>query len=161
MERTPPDRRTWLIIVFAMFIAPLIYGSVGSWIPASGSMLPAAELERLQPLFMAGALAGPFLGMVVAHFGLRMRSAAPDSSGAAATLPAPEQFQRSSVVALALAESSSVIGFLQFFLGPFTWRDFVPFGLTTVLAILIGVLPAGLRYWNAYEASTATTGTAR
>ena len=118
--------------------------------PATGLGTPEPWMRFAFP--GAGALA---LLLSIAWTRSRVPDGAPRDGGA---LPAPAEFSTASIVGMAMAEASAVLGFTWCVLSGNGWREYLPFGLGTLLVLTLICVPRGLAYWTAWESSVASRG---
>ena len=151
MSTPPPaQRQSWTMVAFSMAMATVIYGFVifsfhgGRW-----ESPDAQEPPRL--LFWAGAA----VALIASVTWTQLRLRAPIRNATEAVPPGelmePTTFQVLSMVSLALAEAACILGFVQAFLYRTPVRDYVPFGLASLVVIVADTIPVGLRYWRERE----------
>lgn len=140
-----PRRESWLVILFAMTAAPVVYyfvaGAVAEGIPDS------PVYAMLLPAFGMLAAVELALGAFVLSRAPRAGSGGLPALLAGAELATPQAFQTASVIGMALAEACAILGFVLVFVGGPVYM-YVPFGAASVAVMLAVGLPAGLGYWR-------------
>ena len=146
--QTAPPRQTWLIILGALAVSVLIYGLLAYFIQSSPSPRAInANLPTLRVVFTALALASLLAGIGWLHFATQGKMG--DSN---APILTPGEFQTQSIIAMALTEGCTILGLTLFFLGN-TLAQFAPYIAASLLVYGGYILPKGLRYWAAWDAS--------
>ena len=135
-------------LMLAMVWYPVVLFMVRE--PASGLGVPASWMRLAFPL--AGALA---LLLSIGWTRSRVPDGQPREDG---TLPTPAEFSQASIVGMAMAEASAVLGFIWCLWSGNGWREYLPFGLGSLLALALVSLPRGLAYWSAWESRGAARG---
>lgn len=154
-EPSVAARRTgWFIVLGSLCASCVLYRVVLQFLalPADSA---SARLEFVRPLFYALA------GFVLTASILWTRWKLPndgdqmmDDSGATVALP-PERFFAQSVVAMALAELSAVLGVALVLVTRAPANESVGFAAGGFLVLVLVILPRGLKYWAAAEARAA------
>lgn len=141
------NRAQWTVVFFSIVAAVPMYGVV-IWIILTGPSArpePPSVLRVLFPLLAASLLIASSAWMVI-----RSRPWMERALGGSSPLPPPAEFQLGAILAVALAESSAVLGFALFLLGG-PPGDFVGYAAGT-LAVMLGVIgPRANAYWAARE----------
>ena len=143
-----PLRQTWLIIFGALAFSILIYGLLAFLIENGATpRVVSAGLPALRILVTALALAALLASIGWLHFATAGKMG--DSN---APILTPAEFQTQSIIAMALTETCTILGLFLFFLGN-TLAQFAPYMAASLLVYLGYILPKGLRYWAAWDAS--------
>jgi F0F1-type ATP synthase membrane subunit c/vacuolar-type H+-ATPase subunit K len=133
----------WLVVVLAMTSSIPVYALVAFLVSQGIETTPSELATVLRPVLYLAA------GTLVAVSLFVMPRVAGGATNDA--LPSPESFRKRSFLALALAESSAVLGLVLFFVGR-SWPDFLVLAGIGALSILLNVLPQGLRHFATPEA---------
>jgi len=155
-ESRPPEdpiawqtrRLTWFVIFGGMATSVILYrvvlGLLGPQPSPSGASTLRTALYAAAALTLLGSIAWT-----------RSRLEPPAESGMPSPTPAPQppmpQFMTASIVAMALAEASSVLGFVLVCSGAGAAAEYLAFGAGTFLVLALVILPRGLKYWGAFS----------
>lgn len=156
--QTVPTRRTWLIIASALAVTPLCYGLVITMLPGTTPIPPIFYNPVPRPFFWLVAGAAVVASIAWTHVRLRVPMDAATDTPSRAQLLAPAEFQRRSIVSLALAEVACIVGLVEAMLyKTVMYRtpalvEFLPFAGATMLVVALDVVPLGLKYWSAWAA---------
>ena len=142
---TGPRRESWLVLLFAMTAAPVVYYGVAGAV--AGGMADSPVYAALLPVFSVLALAELALGAFVLSRAPRAGSGGLPALLAGAELATPQAFQTASVIGMALTEACAILGFVLVLVGGPLYM-YVPFGAASVAMMLAVGLPAGLGYWR-------------
>ena len=141
-------RRTWFVIFGGMATSVVLYrvllAAVGSGpVPPTASVLRAAFYVAAASSLLAS----------IAWTRSRLEPPAGDPGEPPPREPQPPipQFMTASVVAMALAEGSSVLGFVLVCCGAGSPAEYLAFGAGTFLVLALVILPRGLRYWSGFS----------
>ena len=141
-------KQTWLIIFGSLAFSVLIYGLLAFLIQNSQSpRVVSPNLPTLRIVVTGLALASLLAAMAWLHLATAGKMGDSD-----APILTPGEFQTQSIIAMALTEACTLMGFLLFFLGN-TLQEFAPSIVASLLVYLGYILPKGLRYWAAWEDS--------
>ncbi|MBU1700326.1 MAG: hypothetical protein KJ970_16025 [Candidatus Eisenbacteria bacterium] len=144
-KKTNPEKRNWIVIVFAFANALLIYGVICYIVTMNR---PAVVQTSLLSDFRVGGYGLSAL-MLVAGFWIFPRSTA-------GTIVLRETFMTKSIISLAFCDAVGIIGLVLVILG-LPPVEYLPFGVLGLLSILFFVLPRGLRYWRQFEGGESGT----
>ena len=157
---TPPqvDRQKWLVVAGALAFASVTYGIVLEVVSRS----PVPEVPNAGDLGLV-AMVGATICAAGSVLWTRLKvrrpvEAAAQGSVEGAMLPDPAAFQRASLVGMALAEAVAIFGFTYCIAGHLGAARFLPFGVPALLLIVLDGIPAGLAYWNAWDARAGSGG---
>lgn len=154
-EGRPPDhptpwqtrRMVWFVIFGGMATSVILYRVVLGLLGPQPAPPDASTLRTV--FYVAAALT--LLGSIA---WTRRRLEPPaDTESMPSSSPQPPipQFMTASVVAMALAEAASVLGFVLVCSGAGAAAEYLAFGAGTFLVLALVILPRGLRYWGAWE----------
>ena len=148
----PPNRTSWLIIVGALTVAPVMYVVVANLISAGARPVASPDHDTLRRVF------APLAGLMLVGSRVWLARRAGDDrdarTGEAVPLP-PAQYQLQSIIAAALAESCAIYGFILFMLGG-SIRQLMVFAAGSLITMALVVIPHGLAYWSRREAYERT-----
>lgn len=133
-------KQQWLALVGAMALSIAMYGVVVFFVAGP-------RTEPVDPgTFATVRLVLYALGLLAVGAGLFLCPRPP--SGPSDALVDPARFRARSFLAVCVIESGAVLGLVLAFLTRRTF-DFVVLGGAALAAILLHVIPTGLRYWDA------------
>jgi F0F1-type ATP synthase membrane subunit c/vacuolar-type H+-ATPase subunit K len=145
----PTNRRTWLIILFAMVMTIPIYGVLCYFMMQGKTWPPKTPPNFATVRLMVSIMAVAELAAAVAFLQLKTWGRLGEERN---QLMSPQEFQTNSIISMALAEACTIMGLFLFFSGN-PIENFAYYALGT-LAVHIGfILPKGLKYWAAWEAA--------
>lgn len=155
-DSAPTTRMGWWVIVGGHVGSIFVYAIVLHIVSIAGGPAAAPIGQGLR--FALVALAG--LTAVAAVVWSRARLRLPPTLGAGGTgaLPEAGRFQLATIVALSLANTSAILGFLPALLTRGAWRDYLPFGLLALAVDVLEIAPRGLTYWAAVENHRSESG---
>jgi hypothetical protein len=158
MTDAPPVavRRTGWFLVLGSLCASCVLTRVVLAFAALPADAGADRMAFVRPLFYA--LAGFALTASVLWSRWKLPDDGDetmDESGATAPL-APERFFTMSLVAMALAELSAVLGFVLVLVTRAPANESVGFAAGGFLVLVLVILPRGLKYWPAAAARAAS-----
>ncbi len=135
-----PEKARWLVLVAGLTASIPLYAVV-VLVLASSAELPAAPAPA--------ALRYGFYG---AAFGLALvaLAIAPRAGTDPATALSFDAFFRRTLVSLAVAETSAILGLVLFFLGR-NLADFLVLSGLALAVSLVGIVPRGLRWFRQRE----------
>jgi hypothetical protein len=145
-------RNVWLVIAASMAAAPCFYGVVIQTILAVGAIPEPPDLPLSRTFFWIAAAALLVGSLLWTQLRVRAPIDQATSTVPPAPLFAPPEFQVRVIISLALAEAVSIVGFLQAILFRAPLREYLPFGVATVLVVVLDIIPIGLKYWSSREA---------
>jgi hypothetical protein len=139
-------RLTWFTVFGGMAASVIFYRIVMALIPpqtlaANGSTIRIA-FYILAPLSL-------ILSIVWTR--TRLEPAADSSGSTEPPQPPPERFLGLSIIAMAQAEMSAIMGFVLYFMGAIAPAEYLAFGAGTFLVLALVILPRGLAYWGAWQ----------
>jgi hypothetical protein len=147
MNPASPHRLIWLIIVSALVVSVVLYGLLLLVIAHGGS----SQLDTGQPsvrIWFAGiATLLLFASLLWMRWKMTFDEAPSATIPSASSLPGPETYLTRSMVALALAEMPSILGFVMCLVFGGRLSDYAPFGVGSLAVILFGIAPRGEHYW--------------
>ncbi len=151
----PPDdpipwqtrRLTWFVIFGGMATSVLLYRVVLGLLGPQPAPPHASTLRTV--FYVAAALT--LLGAIAWARSRLEPALEAESMPSSSPQPPIPQFVTASVVAMALAEASSVLGFVLVCSGAGAAPEYLAFGAGTFLVLALVILPRGLRYWGSWE----------
>jgi hypothetical protein len=140
-------RLTWFVIFGGMASSVILYRVILGLLGPQPAP-PNASTLRIA-LYAAAALT-----LLASIAWTRSRLEPPgDTESMPSSSPQPPmpQFITASVVAMALAEASSVLGFVLVCTGAGAAAEYLAFGAGTFLVLALVILPRGLKYWGSFS----------
>jgi len=134
-----PEKARWLVLVTGLTASTPLYAVVAF-------VLAATEAPHATPPI---GVRSAFYGAAVA-LALLALAVAPRVGADPATNPPFDAFLRRTLMSLAIAETSAILGLVLFFLGR-NLGDFLVLAGLALAVILAGVVPRGLRWFRVRE----------
>ena len=135
-----PEKARWLILVAGLTASIPIYAVVVYFVLASAEGPPAAAPMAVRLGFYGAAFGFSLVALAVApRVGTDPANALPFDA-----------FLRRTVLSLAVAETSAILGVALFFLGR-NFGDFLVLAGLALAVILLGIVPRGLRWFRLRE----------
>lgn len=134
-----PERARWLVLVAGLTASIPLYAVV-AFVLASGGAPPVTASFGVRAGFYAAAFGLALLALVLA----------PRVGTDVATSPPYPEFLRRTLVSLAVAETSAILGLVLFMLGR-NLGDFLVLAGLALAVILLGVVPRGLGWFRLRE----------
>jgi len=135
-----PEKARWLVLVAGLTASIPLYAVV-AFVLASSAAAPVAPAPAgLRYGFYGAAFAMALLALAVA----------PRVGTDSATALPFDVFLRRTLISLAIAETSAILGLVLFFLGR-NLADFLVLAGLALAVILLGIVPRGLRWFRLRE----------
>lgn len=136
-----PEKARWLVLVAGLTASIPVYAVV-VFVLASGGAPPADAPPGLRYALYGAAFA----------LALAALAAAPRVGADLASSPPFPAFLRRTILSLAIAETSAILGLVLFMLGR-NLGDFLVLAGLALAVILLGIVPRGLRWFRLREES--------
>ncbi|MHB8797295.1 MAG: hypothetical protein ACYDBY_02415 [Thermoanaerobaculia bacterium] len=135
-----PEKARWLVLVAGLTASIPLYAVVVFVLATTGAPASAAAPIGFRYAVYGAAFGAALLALVLA----------PRVGADAATSPAYPEFLRRTLVSLAVAEVSAILGLVLFMLGR-NLGDFLVLAGLALAVILLGIVPRGLRWFRLHE----------
>ncbi len=136
----PPEKARWLILVAGLTASIPLYAVVVFVLASSGEAPADPAPAGIRYGFYGAAFALALLALAVA----------PRVSTDPATALSFDAFLRRTLLSLAIAETSAILGLVLFFLGR-NLADFLVLAGLALAGSLLGIIPRGLRWFRQRE----------
>ncbi len=136
----PPEKARWLILVAGLTASIPLYAVVAFVLASSAGAPVESAPEGVRYGFYGAAFALALLALGVA----------PRVTTDPATALSFDAFLRRTLLSLAIAETSAILGLVLFFLGR-NLADFLVLAGLALAVSLLGIIPRGLRWFRQRE----------
>jgi len=131
-----PEKARWIILVAGLTASIPLYAVVAFVLASSGAP-PAPPPLGVRYAFYGAAFALALLALALA----------PRVGSDAASAPPFAEFLRRTIISLAIAETSAILGLVLFMMGR-NLGDFLVLAGLSLTVILLGIVPRGLRWFR-------------